>query len=452
MKVFLLLRCMLFSGLIVLSTAGYGQTLTAVPDIHLTSNLNGLYEYLPQSYSSDPLKVYPLYIMLGGSSQKGNGNSDLPNVFKASHTGPWQIDQGIFPKSFTSDGQEVEFVIIMPQFIKDPVVINSTVADMDALIQYCIDRYGDRIDPKKIYLSGISSGGGLILDYASRRTQYGEKIAAGVVLSPALPPSQEKADTLAKSKIPLWITVGDKDIDIYPLAGEWMDYFANTTPTYLPFPKYSVFPGIHTAAWTTISYTSYTENGLNMYQWMLQYDRYSVVPVSGMELSATANNNNVLLKWKTASETSNSGFEVQKSADGAKFEKIGFVNAGAQNGAINSYSFNDMNPISGTNFYRIKQIDKDGHATLSKVVSANVNSSNAVNVYPNPTAAKLYIKGTFSGKVKVQIFDANGKSVQLQSVDGGSNLQVNVNNLPKGVYSGTISSSNKRSDFTFVKN
>lgn len=430
------------------------QTLTARPNINLTPNLNGLYEYLPEHYNANPTAKFPLYIMLGGQSQLGNGSSQLSGVLGGWGTGPWQINGGTFPKSFTigePDNQEtLEFVIIMPQFVLDPVANNSGVADMNALLQYCFDNY--RINPNRVYVSGISSGAGLILDYGSRKKEYGEKFAAAVIMSPALIPSQGKADTLAQSNLPLWISVGDQDETMYPLAGEWMDYFANSTPTYDTFPKYSVFPGNHSAAWDPMYFPTYKENGLNMFEWMLSHDRNTVVPVTGFQLNATTKNSEVLLEWKTVSEINNSGFEVQKSADGVNFEKIGLVNAGAQNGAANSYSFTDINPSNGANFYRIKQIDKDGHASYSKIVSVSVNGGNVVNVYPNPTSNTLHIKGTYSGKIKVQIFDAIGKSVQQNILDGGTNLQINVNKLPKGFYTGTIYSSDKRSDFTFVKN
>lgn len=451
MKVNLLLRHFMGSIILALFFApAYSQTLIAKPNINLTPNLNGLYVYLPQHYNTDPTAKFPLLIMCQGQSQLGNGGSQLSGVLGGWGTGPWQINGGTFPTSFTepTSGVTFEFIILIPQFRDGPVVNNTTETDINALLQYGLDNY--RVDPARFYITGISSGAGLILDYNSMSKENGERFAAAVVMSPALIPSQGKADTLAQSNLPLWISVGDGDETMYPLDIEWFDYFSNATPEYLTFPRNSIFSGGHGSAWDPMYFPTYTEEGVNIYQWMLRYDRLSPVPVTGMEFNATANKNNVLLEWKTFTEVNNKGFEIQKSTDGINFSKIAFVN-GSQNPSANAYSFTDQNVSNGVNYYRIKQIDKDGRATFSKIVSVTFNKSNTISVYPNPTVSVLNIDGTFSGKGKIIIYDATGKSVMEKDIEG-SRIKLSVNNLPKGLYNGVIYSSDKRSEFTFVKN
>lgn len=424
------------------------QSLTAVTNIGITPNLNGLYKYLPQHYDQNQEEKFPLLIMLQGLSQSGNGSSDLFNLLEAWGTGPWQIKQGSFPKSFVQNGKTYEFVIIIPQFVNDPVVNLSTSEDLNALLDYCFTNYN--VDEKRVYLAGISSGGGLILDYSSKSKENADKIAAGVIMAPACQTSQQAANVIAGSSLPLWISVGAADDYIYPYAQQWMSYFASSTPVFIPFPKYSVFPGGHSDAWIPMYSPSYKEDGLNIFEWMLLYDRTIVVPVTGLRLSATPKNNSVVLDWKTYSENNVKSFEVQKSLNGTSFNSVATVSAtNNSNGA--QYSFTDPQPVAGENYYRIKSVDVNGNATYSNIVSVK-NILVNISVYPNPVTHSLHIKGNFHGKTTVHIFDANGRLIKNETLESNGNVHINVNELSKGIYSGTVLSSGIKSDFTFVKN
>jgi len=84
-----------------------------------------------------------------------------------------------------------------------------------------------------------------------------------------------------------------------------------------------------------------------------------VVPVELTSFTASANFGVVDLQWITATETNNSGFEVQRS-DGSDFETIAFVEGFGTTTERQEYSFSDRNVTMGKYFYRLKQIDFDG--------------------------------------------------------------------------------------------
>jgi len=97
------------------------------------------------------------------------------------------------------------------------------------------------------------------------------------------------------------------------------------------------------------------------------------------------------LKWITAQEFNNAGFQVERSSDGRLFEKIGTVDATSVPRDINEYSFVDEAPLGGLNYYRIMQIDVDGKTHYSNVQTLNFGVEGEVTFWPNPAAGNLFI-------------------------------------------------------------
>ena len=98
------------------------------------------------------------------------------------------------------------------------------------------------------------------------------------------------------------------------------------------------------------------------------------LPITLSSLTATTNNKSIQTNWHTSTELNTSHFIIQHSIDGSSFTDIGTVKA-IGSGA-NGYSFTDSKPTVGTNYYRLKSVDKDGASTFSKVVSCEWLVSN----------------------------------------------------------------------------
>jgi hypothetical protein len=171
----------------------------------------------------------------------------------------------------------------------------------------------------------------------------------------------------------------------------------------------------------------------------------TALPISLQSFTGRKIDKTNMLEWTTAAESNNSGFELQRSANGISFSTIGFVASKAPNGnssAVLNYSFPDVTPMAGTNFYRLKQIDKDGRFSLSKVVAIKGLKPTAiqvVSVYPNPTTSKLSvnIESPVSDRISFLVTDVTGKVVmnKAYSIAVGDNLvDLNVSNLPAGSY------------------
>lgn len=92
------------------------------------------------------------------------------------------------------------------------------------------------------------------------------------------------------------------------------------------------------------------------------------------------------LRWQTASELNNMGFEIERSDDGTDWETINSVQGNGTTNIIQSYSFIDNRPLVGYNYYRLKQIDYDGkfeYSDIQSVLLGDIKQAN-MQVYPNP--------------------------------------------------------------------
>ena len=121
------------------------------------------------------------------------------------------------------------------------------------------------------------------------------------------------------------------------------------------------------------------------------------LPVELLSFTAEVNNDNVDLKWETASEINNDYFTVERSIDGKKFEQMIIVDgAGNSNQLITYYAF-DKEPYSGLSYYRLKQTDFNGEVNYSKIVSVNISVNiKEIILFPNPVSndiVTLSIKG-----------------------------------------------------------
>ncbi|MCH8330173.1 MAG: hypothetical protein IH946_02155, partial [Bacteroidetes bacterium] len=113
----------------------------------------------------------------------------------------------------------------------------------------------------------------------------------------------------------------------------------------------------------------------------------SILPIELVSFNATTDGNDVLISWVTATEINNDGFVVERSSNGIDFNKLEIIAAqGSEfNGA--EYQYKDEDPLSGTSFYRLKQLDNDGSEEIFEMVSVKIESALLLelNVYPNPS-------------------------------------------------------------------
>lgn len=159
------------------------------------------------------------------------------------------------------------------------------------------------------------------------------------------------------------------------------------------------------------------------------------LPVKLTMFRADAQNNTVKLRWATAQEFDNKGFEVLRSTDGRSFVKIGWVDGQGTTNAPQQYSFTDATPAKGKNFYRLRQVDIDGNAAFSDIAAASTGKVLKLTLSPNPVENVLYIEYDEKNISGLRILDMQGRPVwKSEGQRSSSLLSVPVQHLTKGMY------------------
>ena len=135
----------------------------------------------------------------------------------------------------------------------------------------------------------------------------------------------------------------------------------------------------------------------------------SPLPVELSSINGSVDDQDAVLTWKTASETNNAGFQVQRKRDGAYTDLEGaFVESKAQGGTTNqplSYRYRVTNLDAGEHTFRLKQVDTDGSASFSDPIDVNVGLAGDYNftTYPNPVSERATVEFAVKEKEEVTI-------------------------------------------------
>lgn len=181
----------------------------------------------------------------------------------------------------------------------------------------------------------------------------------------------------------------------------------------------------------------------------------NVVPVELISFTSIVNNNSVLLKWITSTETNNMGFSIERAFISNEerniiWETIGFLNGNGTTTETRSYSYPDVDLISGSYQYRLKQIDFDGTFEYSNIITVEIISpikfsleQNFPNPF-NPTTKIRYsipeINSTEDGSFNVvlKVYDVIGNEVvTLVNEDksaGDYEIEFNSEMFSSGIY------------------
>ncbi len=143
------------------------------------------------------------------------------------------------------------------------------------------------------------------------------------------------------------------------------------------------------------------------------------------------------LNWTTALEINSSHFVIERSTNGNTWNAIGTVAAKGNSTATVDYEFYDNTPARGINYYRLRQLDKNGQFAVSGIRNALFNAANTVEIAPNPAKdyINLYIGKTPARQTPatVQLLNAAGKVV-YSTVSAQSHIQIPTVTLAKGLY------------------
>ncbi|MCH8032275.1 MAG: T9SS type A sorting domain-containing protein [Bacteroidetes bacterium] len=168
-----------------------------------------------------------------------------------------------------------------------------------------------------------------------------------------------------------------------------------------------------------------------------------IIPVELTSFTAVDNNGQVILNWATATELNNQMFEIERRTEEGQYVTIGYVDGHGTTTEPQEYSFIDNSSLTGTFFYRLKQIDFGGRYEYSDEIEVEVTGPLAFELgqnYPNPFNPSTSIKYSIpeSGFVTLDVYNLLGEKVTslVNGVQEAGRYEINfdASNLASGIY------------------
>lgn len=183
-----------------------------------------------------------------------------------------------------------------------------------------------------------------------------------------------------------------------------------------------------------------------------------ILPITLQLWNGVYRNEKTYLNWQTDKGVNFSHFVVERSSDGVHYSSLGQVQASTSAALTLQYSFTDIAPAGGINYYRLKMVDTDGRYQYSGIITirTNVQGFN-VAVSPNPFTDNVVvtIESTTDETVQLRVFNNDGKLVwrKSTSVSAGTNVQYfnELQSLPRGIYFIKVNKQHSEASVKLVK-
>jgi dienelactone hydrolase len=259
-----------------------------------STSVIGYLEYLPQDYNTNTNK-YPIVIFLHGLGERGANSTDpatlqttIQNVAK------------LGPPMYVKSGTQFPFILISPQ-------LKNNYGDWPSnYVKEVIDYVKTylRIDERRIYLTGLSLGGGGTWWTAQ---DYPELFAA---IAPVCGSRNtlSKACALASENLPIWAFHGDADATV-PMSRtvNMVNAVNGCTPAPNPTAKITIYPGVGHSCWTFAYRTDHSMHDPNLYEWITSYinikNKGNNIPIANAGVDRTVSVSNTISITGTATDS-----------------------------------------------------------------------------------------------------------------------------------------------------
>ncbi len=240
----------------------------------------------------------------------------------------------------------------------------------------------------------------------------------------------------------------DNDGDFDAIIGEntgTLKYFKNTgtaaAPVFLQQTgSGNPFNGIDVGANSAPTFTNLDNDGdkdliVGNFDGMFSYFEisFSTLPVQWQSFTAKKQNNNVLLNWATAAEQNAQDFVIQHSSNGQNWQQVGLIAAAGNSNSENNYQFVHTKPVTGNNYYRLLQRDKNGNTAYSTIETVQFSTATAAFTIANNTVTNGLLRVTVAAPTTLRLFTSNGQLLRQFTLTQG-NHSLALGNYAKGIY------------------
>jgi len=388
----LIVFAILLSGL-----TSNAQTLTKKSNLNINSNLNGLLELLPSGYNpANTSQKYPLLIFFQGINSTGAGTDPALQGMITGSTGSIgngyiqdQYANNAWVENYTVNGNTYQFIVLIPQFVTNFNIRYPTASEVDDLLDYAVANYN--VDLSRIYLTGNSSGGGIVYDYVGAASEYANRVAAILPFSGVSFPVKEKADVIRNADVAVWAFHNLNDASVPASFTQKYVELINTPTPAVPEAKATIYntPSTVHDSWFDAYNRIYTENGLNIYQWMLQFSRTLSAANAGDDINITlpVNSTQLNASWNGAGTVTSYSWQQLSGPTSGNLASTNISNPSVNNLVEGVYTF---------------------RVTINSSTGATATDDVVVTVYPVRIQAELYANA--SGVNVISTIDEGGGS------------------------------------------
>lgn len=382
-------------------------------------------QYLPVNYDANPSVKYPTIFFLHGIEEKSSGKG-VNQLHKL-------IGGAVTPPALISQGNDMPFIVLSLQLPSG--IGNWPYSYTDEFVEHIINS-GLRVDTDRLYLTGLSLGGGGVWNHAQQSLSLSSKWAAIAPIA-ATQPALGKACNISNAEVAVWAFHGLSDGTTDP---NWTINMFNAINSCNPAPTKDVdvtlYSGVGHNSWSRAYNLGNTYHDPNLYEWFLQQTRSteSTLPIELVNFYSETINDRILFSWVTASETNNDYFTLEKSKDGLSWSAFKKITGSGNSNKTLYYEAYDSGPFSGTTYYRLKQTDYDGQFSFSEVIS--VVSIDKFDAYPNPVRSTLFVRvEDAKDSQQVQLINSLGQTIKSLTITNENNIiQMIVDDLESGIY------------------
>jgi hypothetical protein len=151
------------------------------------------------------------------------------------------------------------------------------------------------------------------------------------------------------------------------------------------------------------------------------------LPLQLLNFSGKVNNDNIVLNWTTKNELNTDYFIIERSNNGLYYSYEGTTSSMNTPSPIHNYQYQVKNTVNGTNYFRLKMVDKNGRFTYSNILAFRPNAITETTVYPTVTNSTININ-THKDQ-KIELYNTKGQYVQNLMIG-----QNDISHLPTGIY------------------
>ena len=181
-----------------------------------------------------------------------------------------------------------------------------------------------------------------------------------------------------------------------------------------------------------------------------------ILPLQLLSFTATLQNKSVGIEWKTANEINTDHFTIERSSNGTLFTALQTVPAKGNGSTVQTYRTNDLQPLAGISYYRLKQVDKDGKTVNSNIVQVTVSANGTIVISPNPVRNDIHVlvQSASASKATFTVADITGKVLLTNTTTvgvGTNTIVIPAASLSKGLYVLKIKDGSAMQAIKFIK-